>query len=457
MKGSDFIEQIVNLPRIPDREQAVLDAVAAGNAIAWPMLDVPLSWNGHAAVLSVAADYLAIGDDDDFVRVPLSPLAAQRVADQLGATLPTPRLVDIIWHAAAVRIAPQPWGPPYDASMLSVDRFAKHNARIEDQRKGRTGLIVGHKKDVVLSERLASRPSQVAIYGWHQLNGVAIQPLSLIHENTYADYSHGIRFIGKQLTLDGTDVAVEAVLRSHELAGLLTNEGPMTLVRVPGVPADGFTPTAMLHATAAAALAASAARDAAPLGVRALASAQRELDRGVKEVPPGSNSGPDIRAYFSGCQRNGLPLRLTAGNWCAAFASWCAFQAAGPGETLPHGWRAAVAELWADALAQGAARAANSGYVPRVGDLAIYKRDTGDPTRGGIGHVGRVAQVPDANGNYRTIEGNHGDAVALVPHQMGDAVGWIAYPRDDVPVVEADDGALVTAAGILSTPPPATG
>ncbi|HCL31999.1 MAG TPA: hypothetical protein DIC52_26690 [Candidatus Latescibacteria bacterium] len=56
-------------------------------------------------------------------------------------------------------------------------------------------LLAGHKKDLVLMRKLATRPNRVAIYGWHQLSGEPIQPVSTVHVAEYADYSHGVRLI----------------------------------------------------------------------------------------------------------------------------------------------------------------------------------------------------------------------------------------------------------------------
>ena len=68
------------------------------------------------------------------------------------------------------------------------------------------------------------------------------------------------------------------------------------------------------------------------------------------------------------------------------------------------------------------------------------------PLRGGAGHVGRVVRAPDADGRYATIDGNHGDRVAIVERRMDDSdlCGFIAYPRDraavdDVPASMIDD------------------
>lgn len=160
------------------------------------------------------------------------------------------------------------------------------------------------------------------------------------------------------------------------------------------------------------------------LGERALAWAVSQLGQG--EQPPGSNGGPYVRELFAPCERAGRPLGLTSGNWCAAFASAAARAA---GEGAPHGYRAAVAELVADAREIGAWHDVADGYQPRPGDLAILRRAGGDPRTGGTGHVGRVESVD--GDRLVTVDGNHGDRVARVERRLTDAdlVGFISYPR----------------------------
>ncbi len=154
---------------------------------------------------------------------------------------------------------------------------------------------------------------------------------------------------------------------------------------------------------------------------------------GVGEVPPGSNTGPHIREYFSGCLRGAKPLRITSGPWCAAAACWAGYvpweddldvdpQAVPP----PHLWRASVAELIDDARAVGAWHPMGDDYAPRHGDLAIFARNGHDPTHGGLGHVGRVES--STVDTLTTIDGNHGDAWARVTRPMHEALGFIAYP-----------------------------
>jgi hypothetical protein len=106
-------------------------------------------------VIEVMPDYLAVGGDDDFLRVPLTPGDGRRVAAQLGCALPTRKMVDAIDAAADVRL--EPAAAHRDREAFAT--FARHHAIIEEQRAGRPGLVAGVKKDVVVSNRLLEKPA----------------------------------------------------------------------------------------------------------------------------------------------------------------------------------------------------------------------------------------------------------------------------------------------------------
>ncbi len=166
------------------------------------------------------------------------------------------------------------------------------------------------------------------------------------------------------------------------------------------------------------------------IGERALALAVAEL--GVHEDPRSSNTGPRVREYLAGCERNSKPLGLTSGAWCAAFASWCGWMSVTTFEVPPHLWRASVAELVEDARTSGAwSQSAGSWPHCRPGDLAVFSRGYGNPLLGGQGHVGRVESLI-LNG-FTSIEGNSGDRVARVHRLFSDheLLGFIMYPADD--------------------------
>ncbi len=248
MRGTDFAEQLQALSPA-QREVRVLAHL--DKRVRWPWVPVPiLGADGTPrGEIRVSSDLFAIGEPDDFVRIPLSGPGADMVAATAGAILPTTKISDLIWQAADVKLPPLPWGPPYDGSMLSLDRVIEHNRRIEAERLGRTGLVAGHKKDVVLSKRLGWQPTQVAIYGWHRASdtgeGAPIQPLSLFHKASYADYSHGARLVHRTMSLDGHEVDIADVLADPTTYSLLARgtDGPLKSIRYPGSAVTATTPS----------------------------------------------------------------------------------------------------------------------------------------------------------------------------------------------------------------------
>ena len=151
--------------------------------------------------LYVAPDYFMVGTNSNWARVPITPMAAQKIADAYDCFLPTPLMVDAIYKASAVKLAPVPMYAFRDSTIT----MWQHHLIIEGQRKNKKGLLSGIKKDVVLSNKVVenARLNRVAIYGWHKLDGNPIQPVYAGHVNWYVDYSHGIRLIAKKVKIDG--------------------------------------------------------------------------------------------------------------------------------------------------------------------------------------------------------------------------------------------------------------
>jgi hypothetical protein len=175
----------------------------------------------HHAVFYVCPDYLSIGTDEDFARIPLSPMAAQKIADSFKCFLPTRKMVDLIYQQAVVKLEPVPMYAFRDSSIT----MWQHNLIIEGQRKGSKGLIAGIKKDLVISGKLLTeKPHHQAIYGWHRLNGIPIQPLYTGHINWWVDYSHGIRLIYRKIKVDGKEMDYTNVLASTIYQKLLCDE-----------------------------------------------------------------------------------------------------------------------------------------------------------------------------------------------------------------------------------------
>jgi hypothetical protein len=230
--GAAFMQSLVGLDR-DEREKAVLRELKSANIPDFLRHLVPITVKAtdaegheHAAVYQVMPDYLAIGSDRDFVRIPMNPHTAQAFCDAFGFVLPTPKMVDDIWLQATSKIIPQPLTQSREDPLT----FLAHNRMIEDQITGQYlgELRAGHKKDVVITNRLNERPKRIAIYGWHFPSGEPIQPLTTVHVDWYVDYSHGIRPVKGTIKVDGADMPYQAVLRDPNLHVLLSNEGVMS-------------------------------------------------------------------------------------------------------------------------------------------------------------------------------------------------------------------------------------
>lgn len=229
--GAAFLEQIAGLSPAR-REEAVLREIVGGNLPGYlrrfkPVRLVGTDRNGmaHTLLLEVSPDYLCVGSDADFARMPMTPKTAQRIADRFGWLLPTRKMVDAIYRQAELRLEPL----PLTEDRESVSTFALHNRLIEGQRAGRPlGLLTaGMKKDLVMSNLIPQRPGHVAIYGWHRLDGTPIQPLYAGHIDSYVDYSHGARMVRQRIELDGKPASARDILRDPVLATLLSDEGPI--------------------------------------------------------------------------------------------------------------------------------------------------------------------------------------------------------------------------------------
>lgn len=236
LTGSQFA-QYVSKMNPQEREQAIRDEILKGNLPSFLRKLVPVelhcelpSGKSLMATIFVAPDYLAIGSDADFLRIPMNLPTAAAIADRFGFILPTRKMVDAIYSQARYHLAPQPL--PAGPQMRSTAYYWTHNQMVEDQAHAlgvRLGeLVSGDKKDLVITNRLAFNVGRVAIYGWHRGPGQPIQPLSTVHGINYADYSHGIRLISEMALIDGKLRSIHDILSDPSTAKVLSDEGPIS-------------------------------------------------------------------------------------------------------------------------------------------------------------------------------------------------------------------------------------
>ncbi|HEX7357627.1 MAG TPA: hypothetical protein VF270_07980, partial [Ignavibacteriaceae bacterium] len=136
--GTQFIEKIMNMT-FDQREKEIYYQLFIGNIPDFLRNLVTINSNffdaegkNHLCTYQVMPDYLAIGSNEDFCRIPMGPLTAQKIADLYGTILPTSKLVDDIYKHSEVKLEPVTYKPVGDENTL-VTKFLKHNQDIEIQ------------------------------------------------------------------------------------------------------------------------------------------------------------------------------------------------------------------------------------------------------------------------------------------------------------------------------------
>lgn len=244
LSGSQVISVLTPLS-LTAREDSIFSQVVQGNVPDFMrtlvlVTDTEIISSSPVVVAYyVMPDYLALGCDTDYFLCPMTPLLAQRIANYTGTSMPTRKMVNQIWQQAPCKLAPQTITP--SPQMTTVPVFADHNSMVWTSRSNQLAthplgtLTGGDKKDVVISNIIYGYPApgRVVIYGWHYLSGTPIQPLYNGHEETYADYSHGIRLVQNNIMVNGSTTTIQNVLASSSLNVLLSDEG---VIAVPYYP-----------------------------------------------------------------------------------------------------------------------------------------------------------------------------------------------------------------------------
>lgn len=228
VSGSILVNHIEKLSA-EEREAFVEECLLSGNYPGFMdefvRINVQIKDEGGKIIKAyyfVSPDYLSIGTNSDFVRIPIQPTTAQRIANKKGCFLSTRKICNDIYDSAIIRLKPHPLTEDRD----SLYTFIEHNSIIEGQRKGYLGLIAGHKKDVIITTKLHESPKndRVALYGWHKPDGKPIQPIYIGHVDWYVDYSHGIRLVKDTIYVEGEPMHYIDVMKHPTYSKLICDE-----------------------------------------------------------------------------------------------------------------------------------------------------------------------------------------------------------------------------------------
>jgi GH25 family lysozyme M1 (1,4-beta-N-acetylmuramidase) len=131
--------------------------------------------------------------------------------------------------------------------------MVEHSAQVTDKMSKETqklgGEVAGPARNVgkiwALTNRLVTEPNRAANYGWYDdaagfWNPTrtlrVYQPLALAHDLSHVDYSQTQWFVKNDCLVDGEPRALAEVLVDPVLSSLVSDEGPLRIVRHPGVP-----------------------------------------------------------------------------------------------------------------------------------------------------------------------------------------------------------------------------
>lgn len=241
--GSQFIKVIEGFKSgSPKRNELIINELKNGNIPSFNRKFIPITINenNNRLVYFVSPDYVCIGSDSDYIRISCDGPTSQTIANMFDCILPTKKMVDEIYSQAKIKAIPAPMsggatvsGKKYtgkefiNQKMQHADSLEEHNRMIERQlsrlKHNPGDLVAGIKKDVVIGNKLNSKPDRVNIYGWH-LKGNPIQPESTFHEASYYDYSHAVRLIYNQCELNGKIVNIKDILKDQSLFSLISHE-----------------------------------------------------------------------------------------------------------------------------------------------------------------------------------------------------------------------------------------
>lgn len=226
MDGSAFGSSISTMPNGKARELAIYQQLTLGNIpdLLRRGLPITIEEGGNRVTFWTMPDFLSIGDNEDFLRMPMWPTTAQKAADMFNAQLPTRKMVNAIRDAVhSVGFAGFSHRP-----MQAVPTFRECNTRIQKELGellAENGLD-GPMKTVVVAK---GRPKKnVAIYGGRWPNGNIVQGPAIqmsAHSIDYLDYSHGIRWVYWMCLVNEELMYIDDVLTHATFHALLSDEG----------------------------------------------------------------------------------------------------------------------------------------------------------------------------------------------------------------------------------------
>lgn len=243
----------------PARDEAILNYIRSGD-YAVDLRPITSTYSGTNATFFVFADALKIQG----VRINASAQLQQTIADMLGCMLLTPKVADLAWMQATVRL------PPFPRPITSTtEGMIQHSADIDKAlsalRVPPDAFIQTVGKHWLIDNDLLLKPGKAENYGWH-FNGASfggikgevnaslqkgpdgqyirlIQGRGWAHDMTHVDYSQIVVLMSQMCEVDGQIMRTADLLRDPSLAPLASHQGVMKVLRQPNVPTASLITT----------------------------------------------------------------------------------------------------------------------------------------------------------------------------------------------------------------------
>jgi peptidoglycan hydrolase-like protein with peptidoglycan-binding domain len=241
-------------PTIDGREGVILSWASQG---AYQHEWWPLTYktkDGHTVKVWISRRAFALSNGPSTkLIVNASMRTAQKIADILGGSIPTTRILDEAYKQASkvvmnsVGVPPsQKWqGTGGDDTGSKTGRMYDQSAYLEKLVAGAQGLVVNEGKDWVQTRHYWNPPEGLgptsstgtihnhANFGWyyppsksHSPGGVpVIQSVGGTHAPGFTDYSQLLRFVRNDIEIDGTPWTWAAALADPSVSSYIQDEG----------------------------------------------------------------------------------------------------------------------------------------------------------------------------------------------------------------------------------------
>lgn len=245
MNGSEWLASLPENPST-ERDNHILQAINDGLVVCtWGSITSSIqnpSREFHQATFQVCLDaaYVVLDDGSRF-RFQVSAKLAQLCADALDGSLITSKISDLTYQQTENKSSATTLQAGPD--MVTTSKSKLWNSLVEKKRNGDEGFIRDCGKAWILSNQLALRSNMAINYGFYDpkapysgRRGLKMwQTLGTRHDSAHTDYSQTLIIMSSTCEVDGCSMAVEEVMKSPVLCGLLSDEGVMKFTRQPGV------------------------------------------------------------------------------------------------------------------------------------------------------------------------------------------------------------------------------